>query len=175
MSVREFTALFFYLFLELFPRLLSEGGKLMGTDRISHGDLKPYMDLDIVLIDGVCHLCQGLTKWLIKRDKKGSFHFASLQSDIGQKLLAQGGLSLDAMDTFVFIEKGNYYTRSTAALRIARILGYPYKFASIFIVIPPVIRDILYNIIARNRYRLFGKDEEDACMLPTPEIRNRFL
>ena len=141
----------------------------------SQCDMKPYMNLNIVLIDGVCHLCQGLTKWIIQRDGKGSFHFASLQSEIGQKLLAHGGLSLHAMDTFVLIEKGDYYTRSTAALHIAKKLGFPYKLASVFLIIPNVIRDKVYNVVARNRYRWFGKDEEDACMLPTPEIRKRFL
>ncbi|WIV20163.1 thiol-disulfide oxidoreductase DCC family protein [Paenibacillus polygoni] len=141
----------------------------------SHFDMKPYMNLNIVLIDGVCHLCQGLTKWIIKRDGKGSFHFASLQSEIGQKLLEHGGLPLHSMDTFVFIEQGEYYTRSTGALHIAKKLGFPYHLASVFLVIPAAVRNRVYNVVARNRYRWFGKDEDDACMLPTPEIRERFL
>ena len=141
----------------------------------SHFDMKPYMNLNIVLIDGVCHLCQGLTKWIIKRDGKENFHFASLQSEIGEKLLKHGGLSLHSMDTFVFIEQGEYYTRSTGALHIGKKLGFPYKLASVFLLIPAGVRDRLYNVVARNRYRWFGKDEDDACMLPTPEIRKRFL
>ncbi|WP_249436109.1 thiol-disulfide oxidoreductase DCC family protein [Paenibacillus sp. Marseille-Q4541] len=143
--------------------------------RESHSDMDQYMNIDIVLIDGVCHLCQGLTKLIIQRDKQGRFHFASLQSEIGQNLLAHGGLSLNAMDTFVLIEKGTYYTRSSAALRISKKLGYPYKLGSVFFIIPPFIRDRIYNVVARNRYRWFGRDEDDACMLPTPDIRKRFL
>ncbi|MDO7907289.1 DCC1-like thiol-disulfide oxidoreductase family protein [Paenibacillus sp. JX-17] len=129
----------------------------------------------IVLVDGVCHFCQGLTKWIIKRDPEGQFHFASQQSDIGKKLLQEGGLSTDRMDTFVLIENGVYYTRSTGALRIARKLKFPYPLLYAFIAVPRFLRDAVYNYVARHRYRWFGKDEEDACRLPTPDIRERFL
>ncbi|MBD8838864.1 MULTISPECIES: thiol-disulfide oxidoreductase DCC family protein [Paenibacillus] len=127
----------------------------------------------IVLVDGVCHFCQGLTKWIIKRDPEGKYHFASLQSDIAKELLAKGNLSTDSMDTFVLIENGKYYTRSTAALRLAKGLKFPYPLLYVFIIIPKFIRNAVYNWVARNRYRWFGKDE--ACMLPTPEIKDRFL
>ncbi|MFD1136070.1 thiol-disulfide oxidoreductase DCC family protein [Paenibacillus urinalis] len=137
--------------------------------------MQNYSDKHIVLIDGVCHLCQGITKWIIQRDSEGVFYFASLQSEVGRRLLEQGGLSVDALDTFVYIEKGRYHTRSTAALKVARRLKFPYYLAYGFIIVPKFIRDIVYNFIARNRYRWFGRDGEDACMLPTPEIRERFL
>ncbi|WFA82798.1 thiol-disulfide oxidoreductase DCC family protein [Paenibacillus amylolyticus] len=127
----------------------------------------------IVLVDGVCHFCQGLTKWIIKRDPEGKYHFASLQSDVAKELLAKGNLSTDSMDTFVLIENGKYYTRSTAALRLAKGLKFPYPLLYVFIIIPKYIRNAVYNWVARNRYRWFGKDE--ACMLPTPEIKDRFL
>lgn len=127
----------------------------------------------IVLVDGVCHFCQGLTKWIIKRDPEGKYHFASLQSDVAKELLAKGNLSTDSMDTFVLIENGKYYTRSTAALRLAKGLKFPYPLLYVFIIIPKFIRNAAYNWVARNRYRWFGKDE--ACMLPTPEIKDRFL
>ncbi|MEK4661569.1 thiol-disulfide oxidoreductase DCC family protein [Priestia sp. FSL H7-0729] len=127
----------------------------------------------IVLVDGVCHFCQGLTKWIIKRDPEGKYHFASLQSDVAKELLAKGNLSTDSMDTFVLIENGKYYTRSTAALRLAKGLKFPYPLLYVFIVVPKFIRNAVYNWVARNRYRWFGKDE--ACMLPTPEIKDRFL
>ncbi|OMF16464.1 thiol-disulfide oxidoreductase DCC [Paenibacillus amylolyticus] len=127
----------------------------------------------IVLVDGVCHFCQGLTKWIIKRDPEGKYHFASLQSDVAKELLEKGNLSTDSMDTFVLIENGNYYTRSTAALRLAKGLKFPYPLLYVFIIIPKFIRNAVYNLVARNRYRWFGKDE--ACMLPTPEIKDRFL
>lgn len=127
----------------------------------------------IVLVDGVCHFCQGLTKWIIKRDPEGKYHFASLQSDVAKELLAKGNLSTDSMDTFVLIENGKYYTRSTAALRLAKGIKFPYPLLYVFIIIPKFIRNAVYNWVARNRYRWFGKDE--ACMLPTPEIKDRFL
>lgn len=127
----------------------------------------------IVLVDGVCHFCQGLTKWIIKRDPEGKYHFASLQSDVAKELLEKGHLSTDSMDTFVLIENGNYYTRSTAALRLAKGLKFPYPLLYAFIIVPKFIRNAVYNWVARNRYRWFGKDE--ACMLPTPEIKDRFL
>ncbi|WP_340400955.1 thiol-disulfide oxidoreductase DCC family protein [Paenibacillus sp. FSL H8-0079] len=127
----------------------------------------------IVLVDGVCHFCQGLTKWIIKRDPEGKYHFASLQSDVAKELLEKGNLSTDSMDTFVLIENGTYYTRSTAALRLAKGLKFPYPLLYVFMIIPKFIRNAVYNWVARNRYRWFGKDE--ACMLPTPEIKDRFL
>ncbi|MFE6075416.1 thiol-disulfide oxidoreductase DCC family protein [Paenibacillus sp. NPDC057886] len=127
----------------------------------------------IVLVDGVCHFCQGLTQWIIKRDPEGKFHFASLQSDVAKKLLEKGNQSTDSMDTFVLIEDGKYYTRSTAALRLAKGLKFPYPLLYVLIIVPKFIRNAIYNTVARNRYRWFGKDE--ACMLPTPEIKDRFL
>ncbi|WP_054956505.1 thiol-disulfide oxidoreductase DCC family protein [Paenibacillus dakarensis] len=127
----------------------------------------------IVLIDGVCHMCQGLTKFIIKRDPDGVFRFASQQSGIGQKLLSQGGLQEDLVETVVVIENGIYYTKSAAALRIARHLPFPWPLLYGFIIVPRVFRDFIYKWIAKNRYRWFGKDDE--CMIPTPEIRRRFL
>jgi predicted DCC family thiol-disulfide oxidoreductase YuxK len=88
-------------------------------------------------------------------------------------LLEKGNLSTDSMDTFVLIEDGKYYTRSTAALRLAKGLKFPYPLLYGLIIIPKFIRNAVYNTVARNRYRWFGKDE--ACMLPTPEIKERFL
>lgn len=127
----------------------------------------------IVLIDGVCHLCQGLTKFIIKRDPAGVFQFASLQSDVGQRMLRQGGLPEDVVETVVVVEGDTYYIRSAAALRIAKRLPFPWPLLYGFIIIPRVLRDLVYKWVAKNRYRWFGKDE--ACMIPTPDIRRRFL
>ncbi|MGG3281848.1 thiol-disulfide oxidoreductase DCC family protein [Paenibacillus solani] len=127
----------------------------------------------IVLIDGVCHMCQGLTQFIIRRDPRGVFRFASLQSEIGQELLRQGGISKGSIDTMVLIENGKYYTRSTGALRIARRLRFPWSLSYMFILIPPFLRNLVYRWVARNRYRWFGQSSE--CMIPTPEIRRRFL
>ncbi|MGG1616493.1 thiol-disulfide oxidoreductase DCC family protein [Paenibacillus sp. NRS-1782] len=132
-------------------------------------------DYSIVLVDGVCHFCQGAARFIIKRDPKGTFHFGSLQSEQGQKLLRAGGLSTDKLDTFVLIEGGMYYTRSTAALRIARHLRFPYPLAYVFILVPRFIRNAVYSWVARNRYRWFGKDEEDQCQIPPAEMRQRFF
>ncbi|GAB6926925.1 thiol-disulfide oxidoreductase DCC family protein [Paenibacillus sp. JCM 10914] len=127
----------------------------------------------IVLIDGVCHLCQGLTQFIIKRDPQGIFHFASIQSEIGQALMRTGGLDGGILETMVFIEDGKYYTRSTAALRIARRLRFPWSLSYALIVVPPVLRNVVYRWIANHRYRWFGRSNE--CMIPTPDIRRRFL
>lgn len=127
----------------------------------------------VVLIDGVCHLCQGLVRFIVPRDPAGHFLFASLQSETGTKLLQGGGMEPGKLDTVVLIQKGQYYTESAAALRIARGLRFPWPLACAFILIPRPLRDALYRYVARNRYRWFGRDEQ--CLLPTPEIRRRFL
>ncbi|HEY2492131.1 MAG TPA: thiol-disulfide oxidoreductase DCC family protein [Paenibacillus sp.] len=127
----------------------------------------------IVLIDGVCLLCQGITKFIIKRDPKVRFYFASMQSDMGKKLLERGGLSIQSLDTFVLIENGVYYTKSTGALRVVRQLQAPWPWMYILIVIPRFIRDGAYRFVARNRYRWFG--QSDQCMLPAPKDRARFM
>lgn len=134
-----------------------------------------HTEHSIVLVDGVCHFCQGATRFIIKRDPKGIFHFGSLQSEVGQELLRAGGLSTDQLDTLVLLEDGTYYTRSTAALRIAKRLRFPYPLAYVFILIPRFVRNAAYNWVARNRYRWFGKDEEDQCQISPPEIRKRFF
>ncbi|GIO31868.1 MULTISPECIES: thiol-disulfide oxidoreductase DCC family protein [Paenibacillus] len=127
----------------------------------------------IVLVDGVCHLCQGLTRFIIERDPKAKFRFASLQSEIGSELLTKGGMPADEIDTVVLIENGRYYVRSAAVLRIFRQLRMPWPLLCIFVIVPAPIRDRLYRYVARNRYRWFGKEEQ--CLLPTPELKKRFL
>lgn len=140
---------------------------------MSEHESKNRQEHPIVLVDGVCHFCQGVAKWIIKRDPKGKYHFASLQSDVAKRLLEQGRLPVDRMDTFVLIEDGKYYTRSTAALKLAKGLKFPYPLLYGFVIIPRPLRDAVYGVIARNRYRWFGKDE--TCMLPSPDIKDRFL
>ncbi|AIQ11743.1 thiol-disulfide oxidoreductase DCC [Paenibacillus durus] len=130
-------------------------------------------EASIVLIDGVCHLCGWLTTFIIPRDPEGRFRFAPLQSDIGRKLLEKGGLDAHRLDTVVLIEKGRYYTESAAALRILRRLRFPWPAVYLFIAVPAPLRNKLYRYVAKNRYRWFGRD--DHCLVPTPEIRGRFL
>jgi len=127
----------------------------------------------IILFDGVCNFCNGSVNFIIERDKQGYFKFAPLQSEIGQKLLDEYGIDKTEIDSVALIEDGKAYVRTTAALRIARKLEGVWSWFYGFIVVPSFIRDIFYKLFAKYRYRMFGK--QDACMMPTPEIRERFL
>ncbi|AIQ45461.1 thiol-disulfide oxidoreductase DCC [Paenibacillus sp. FSL R7-0273] len=127
----------------------------------------------VVLIDGVCHLCQGLVRFIIPRDPAGRIKFTSLQSDKGITLLLAAGLEPGRLDTVVVLENGRVYTESSAVLRIARKLRLPWPAAYAFIIVPRPLRNSLYRLVARNRYRWFGRDE--ACLLPSPDIKSRFL
>jgi predicted DCC family thiol-disulfide oxidoreductase YuxK len=127
----------------------------------------------IVLIDGQCNLCQSITKFVIQRDPAAKFRFASLQSERGQKLLQIGDLPIGVLDTFVLIDRGTYYTKSTAALRLLRKLGAPWSLFYALQVVPSFLRDRVYDWIARKRYLWFGYN--DSCLLPTADTRKRFL
>lgn len=126
-----------------------------------------------MLFDGVCNLCNRAVAFIIARDRRTQFGFASLQSDAGRRLLRElnGGDALP--DTFVLVEDGRMFTQSTAALRIAQRLGFPWSLAALLTVLPRAIRDRAYRLVARNRYRWFGKRE--TCMMPTADLRRRFL
>ncbi len=128
----------------------------------------------IILFDGVCNLCNGFIQFVIKRDKQDVFRYASLQSDIGQQLVSDRGIDTKTIDSVVLIEPGvAYYIKSDAALQIANHLKGYSSFSRILYLIPSSLRDIVYDIIARYRYVWFGK--KDACMIPTPELRAKFL
>ena len=124
----------------------------------------------IVLFDGICNFCDASVQFIMKRDG-GAFRFASLQSDIGQELVARFGLQ--EVDSVVLIEDEKAYTKSTAALRIAKKLGRLWPACYIAVIIPKPLRDKVYDWIAKNRYRWFGK--KDVCMLPSEKDRARFL
>ncbi|AXI09218.1 thiol-disulfide oxidoreductase [Oceanobacillus zhaokaii] len=126
----------------------------------------------IILFDGVCNFCSNSVNFIIKRDKHATFKFGSLQSDIGIKLKNQTNLPEDT-DSIVLMEDGKYYDKSTAALRISKELDGFWKFLYVFIIVPKPLRDLAYNYLAKNRYKWFGK--KDQCMLPSPEIKSRFL
>ncbi|RFB17863.1 thiol-disulfide oxidoreductase DCC family protein [Bacillus sp. HNG] len=126
----------------------------------------------IILFDGVCHFCNSSVQFILKKDSKQMYHFASLQSEAGKSLLKKHGIPED-INSIVLIEGDQYYTKSSAALRVCRNLSGAYRFLYIFKVIPAPIRDIFYHIIANNRYKWFGKQE--SCMLPSPDVRKRFL
>lgn len=127
----------------------------------------------VLLFDGVCNLCNGFVQWVIERDPAGEFSFAALQSDAGQTLLERHDLPTADFDTVVLVEGDDYFTKSTAALRVARRLGLPYSLLYAFVVVPRFLRDRVYDLVAEHRYRVFGR--RDSCMMPTPERRDRFL
>lgn len=127
----------------------------------------------ILLFDGVCELCDQSVQFILKRDLKGYFQFASLQSETGKTLLKQYGLDHLDLETTVLIENGKAYTYSTASLRVIRQLSGAWPLCYVFILIPSFIRNAIYRWVARNRYRWFGK--KDTCRMPTPEERARFL
>lgn len=126
----------------------------------------------IVLFDGVCNLCNGTVQFIIHHDGAGYFQFASLQSIAGARFIKEYGLTPN-MNSVILIENGSYYEKSDAALRICRKLEGGWKLLAIFSIIPKPIRDFVYDRIAKNRYRWFGK--KDSCMLPNTENHNRFL
>ncbi len=127
----------------------------------------------IVLFDGVCNLCNGAINFILKRDPAGNFAFASLQSEAGQEVLTNYGLSTQNFNTVILVQDGKVYKKSRAALQIAGKLEGGWKLLQVFKVVPAFISDAVYSFIAQNRYRFFGK--RDACRLPTPDIRRRFL
>jgi len=127
----------------------------------------------VILFDGVCNLCNGVVQFVIARDPTGRFRFAALQSDAARRLLGRRDPPREWPDSIVLVEDGGVFTRSTAALRVARGLRFPWPLAYVFVGVPRPLRDRVYDIVARNRYRWFGR--RDACMLPTPELRARFV
>ena len=127
----------------------------------------------ILLFDGVCNFCDGTVQFVLKHDKKEVFSFASLQSEAGQSLLRKHGLPLEDYDSFVYLDEGKVHTKSTAALRVLKELGGIYRALYLLIAVPKPIRVAVYMMIAKNRYKWFGK--KDACTLPSKDVRKRFL
>ncbi len=130
-------------------------------------------DHQVVLYDGICNFCNFWVNFIIAKDKSDKFRFAALQSETGKKFLNQFNLSKTDFDTFILIDKNKFSTKSTAALIICKNLSGFYKLLYIFIIIPRFFRDIIYNLVAKNRYKLFGK--RDVCKVPTEREKNKFL
>ena len=126
----------------------------------------------IVLFDGVCNYCNRWVNFIIRNDAKQKFRFATLQSDSGKKLLKQYGIG-EHQDSVVLIYNENAHVKSTACFHICYHLGFPYSLLFAFVILPAYIRDFYYDIIARNRYKWWGKRNE--CMMPDEKIRNNFL
>lgn len=128
----------------------------------------------LILFDGVCNLCTNSVRYVIKRDKAGIFMFAALQSNIAQQILKDYRIDPEKTDSILLYEPGKGVSyKSTAAFRMASKLGFPTNLLLIFYIVPTFIRDWVYDLIAKNRYKWFGKKEQ--CMVPTPELQSRFL
>ncbi len=127
----------------------------------------------IILFDGVCNFCNSSVNYVIDHDPTGYFKFAALQSEAGEKLKEKFGIDSFETDSVILVENDKAFVRSAAALKVARKLKGPASFLYVFTIIPRPIRDLLYDQFAKRRYKFFG--ERDACMMPTPELRARFL
>lgn len=130
-------------------------------------------DTAIVLFDGLCNLCSGSVQFIIKRDPSGIFQFASLQSDFGQRKLEKFNIDKNLLHSIILIKGDQFFQRSDAALEVAKKLSGAWPIFYAFKILPQFFRDGIYNSIARNRYRFFGK--KDACWIPTPTLKSRFL
>lgn len=131
------------------------------------------MEHPVVLFDGACNFCNAGVNFIIDNDPQKIFRFAALQSKTGKTLLKKFNLSADALDTVALIENGKAHTKSSAALRIMRKLNQPFPLFSFLFLVPPFLRDATYDIVAKNRYRWFGR--RDSCRIPSPELKSRFL
>jgi predicted DCC family thiol-disulfide oxidoreductase YuxK len=128
---------------------------------------------NIVIFDGVCNLCEFSVNFIFDRDSTGQFSFSPAQSPLGASLLRRFGINTSRLDTVVMVRDGQAYTRSAAAIEIASKLDLPWNLLTVFQAVPEPLRDMIYDLIAQNRYQLFGKKE--ACMLPSDALRKRFL
>ncbi|MFC0187057.1 thiol-disulfide oxidoreductase DCC family protein [Fictibacillus aquaticus] len=130
-------------------------------------------DQHVILFDGVCNLCNGAVQFVLKHERNQKLRFTALQSQTGEELLQKHGFPAEKMDSFVLIQGGKAFTKSDAAVRAAHYLKLPYRLAAVGIIVPRPIRNKVYEYIARNRYKWFGK--KDECMLPSPDIKERFI
>lgn len=127
----------------------------------------------IILFDGICNLCVGTVQFIIKKDSKKIFCFASLQSAFGKNILQQFGLNENNFSSFILLEQGKIFTQSTAALKVTKKLSGVWPLLYAFIIVPPFIRNKIYQFIADHRYQWFGK--KNKCWLPTKELSNLFI
>lgn len=130
-------------------------------------------DERIVLFDGVCNYCNSTVNFIIRHDHKKHFRFAPLQSDVAKKILSSFGIIKADPDTFFLLENGRLFSRSSAALRLFKSLPRYWKWTQLFWVVPKFLRDAVYTFVARHRYQWFGK--RDECIVPGPNIRDRFI
>lgn len=132
-----------------------------------------FENKSIIFFDGVCNLCNASVNFVIKHDKKAQFLFASFQSDAAKEILLHFNLKNLNTDTVILVEGNKVYDKSTAALKIAKHLDGGFKAFYAFMIVPKILRDWIYSVVANHRYKWFGK--MDSCMIPSPELKNRFL
>ncbi len=132
------------------------------------------MQKKIIVFDGVCNLCNSSITQVIERDKNNQYVFASIQGETGKKLIKERDINTDLIDSIILIDPGvAYYTKSTAAIKVIKSFGGIYSLFGVFEYLPESIRDAVYDYIAKNRYKWYGK--KNACMIPTPELKDKFL
>lgn len=131
------------------------------------------MNHKIIFFDGVCNFCNASVNFIIERDKNNIFKFCSIQSEKAKELLNLPEKYFSSPDTFILLDENKTYTHSTAALKVAKHLSFPWHLFYIFIIIPPFVRNFFYSLFARHRYKLFGKS--DTCRIPTPSEKQKFL
>ena len=127
----------------------------------------------IVVFDAQCLLCNSWVQFLLKHDKQGIFQFAAIQGQVGSQLLADAGLKIEGLQTVLLVDGPQSGQHTDAILRVLHALGWPWRLAGVARLIPAVLRDALYRVIARNRYQWFGKSEQ--CLMPDPAVAARFL
>jgi len=127
----------------------------------------------VIFFDGICNLCNASVQFAIERDKKNLFKFTALQGEYAKAVLPKFNVDLSQLNSIILLEDGQLYTKSTAALKIARKLNGLWPTLYVFILVPKFIRDWFYDIIAKNRYKWWGRQE--SCWLPTPELKQRFI
>ncbi len=127
----------------------------------------------VVLFDGVCNLCAASVRFVIRHDARGHFRLASLQSPAAHRVLHDAGVTGPLPDSLVLVDEAGVHVRSTAVLRLARRLDWPWRLAAAFLLVPRPVRDAVYTVVARYRYRWFGCQNE--CLVPAPHLRDRFL
>jgi predicted DCC family thiol-disulfide oxidoreductase YuxK len=127
----------------------------------------------LILFDGECQFCAHSVRFIIRHDRQALFQFVSIQTQLGRKICEQYGHEINSMQTFLLLKKGVVYSRSAAAIEVAKELDWPWRVLSIFWLVPRPLRDAIYAVIARNRAKLFRK--RDLCKIPSGEVRKRFL
>ena len=140
---------------------------------LSQDVLRQIDNRDFIIFDGVCVLCNGWVKFVLRFDKGENFSFVIAQSELGEKIYDELGLKSDDYDTFIIVHKGRMYTKLDGVFVLLSAIGWPWKTFSIGRILPKSFKDWIYDRVAKNRYTLFGK--RDSCMIPTPEVRARFI